>query len=359
MRQTIVRIITILTCFFIGVLCTVIVYKLVPQSITEKIIKDITVTESETIKSSIDKVFNSVVYIYSKADRTTTTGTGFVYKTDNDYGYIITNSHVVESADSIEVTNVANINSSAILLGRDEFSDIAVLRVPKDFVVLEAIIGTSTRSFVGDTIFTVGSPLGKDYINTVSKGIISGTNRTITVTQTSGDFLMDVLQIDASINPGNSGGPLCNINGEVIGVNSLKLIDSSVEGMGFAIPIDYVMTMVKKLENGKKIERPYIGAKLLNASEQWKLYRYGIYLDNSIKTGAVFTSFEKGSPFAIAGLQKKDVITRIDDREINSVAEFRYIIYNHSINDEIIISYIRDNKESEIKVNLYKSVNEN
>ena len=361
MRQTIVKTISVFTCFFIGVLCTVIVYKLMPQNVAlkEKIIKDVTITENESLKSSIEKVYNSVVYIYTIADRTTSTGTGFVYKTDDTYGYIITNSHVVENADSVEVTNVANVNAYATVLGRDEYSDIAVLRVQKDFVILESTIGTSTKSFVGDTIFTVGSPLGKNYMNSVSKGIISGTNRTITVTQTSGDFLMDVLQIDASINPGNSGGPLCNINGEVIGVTSLKLIDSSVEGMGFALPIDYVMTMVKKLENGEDIERPYIGGSLLNVTDEWKLYKYGIYLDNDIKSGVVFVALEDDSPFFMAGLQNKDIIQKIDDKEIESVAEFRYIIYNHSINDTVKVSYIRDNKEYEADVKLYKSVNNN
>ena len=360
MREKFIFVISLIIVFFVGIIGTVAVYKLLPSNSTvvEKTVKDVTVTESDTIASSIEKVSNSVVYIAATSGKSSSTGTGFFYKADDSYGYIITNNHVVEGSDKVEITTAAGQTVTATLLGADEYSDIAVLQVSKDAVTIVAEIGNSTDSLVGDTIFTVGSPLGIDYMNSVSKGIISGTDRTITVSLTSGDFLMNVLQIDASINPGNSGGPLCNINGEVIGVTSMKLVDSSVEGMGFAIPIEIVMPTVEKLEAGEVVERPYLGISMLSVDDSWQLYRNGIYLDENITSGVVIVSVEADSPVANAGLQKGDIITKIDGTAVSTVAEFRYLLYKHAVGDTVKVTYIRDSEESEVSVVLSKSVGE-
>ncbi len=358
MRERIIFIISLIIVFFVGIIGTVAVYKLLPSdnTIVEKTVKDVTVTESDTISSSIEKVYNSVVYIASSSGKSSSTGTGFFYKIDDKYGYIITNNHVVEDSTKVDITTTAGQTVSATVLGADEYSDIAVLQVSKDAVTVTSEIGDSTKSLVGDTIFTVGSPLGIDYMNSVSKGIISGTDRTVTVSLTSGAFLMNVLQIDASINPGNSGGPLCNINGEVIGVTSMKLVDSSVEGMGFAIPIEIVMPTVEKLETGEAVERPYLGVSMLSVDDTWQLYRNGIYLDENAPDGVVIVSTENDSPVANAGMKKGDIITKIDGTSVNSVAKLRYILYKHAVGDTVKVNYMRDNKESEVSIVLSKSV---
>lgn len=358
MREKTVFVVSLLLVFFLGIIGTVVVYKVIPSknTVVEKTVKNVSATESDTISSSISKVYDSVVYISATAGKTESTGTGFFYKKDDTYGYIITNNHVIENSDTIQITTTAGQTVVATVVGADEFSDIAVLRVAKDAVTAVAEMGDSTKSVVGDTIFTVGSPLGIDYMNSVSKGIISGTDRTVTVSLTSGDFLMNVIQIDASINPGNSGGPLCNISGKVIGVTSLKLVDSSVEGMGFAIPIEIVMPTVKQLEAGKKVERPYLGCSMLSISDTWQLYRNGIYPDESIKTGVVIVDVEDDSPIAKAGLKKGDVITKIDNTSVTSVAQFRYLLYKHSIGDTIKVTYTRDTKQDEVSIILNKSV---
>ena len=358
MREKIIFLISLVIVFFVGIIGTIAVYKLLPSNntVVEKTVKDVTVTESDTISSSIDKVYNTVVYIAASSGKSSSTGTGFFYKIDENYGYIITNNHVVEDSDRVEITTTAGQTVEATILGSDEYSDIAVLRVSKESVIEVADIGDSTESLVGDTIFTVGSPLGIDYMNSVSKGIISGTDRTITVSLTSEDFLMNVLQIDASINPGNSGGPLCNINGEVIGVTSMKLVDSSVEGMGFAIPIEIVMPTVEKLESGEVVERPYLGVTMLSVDDTWQLYRSGIYLEENSTSGVVIVSVEDDSPVSSAGLQKGDIITKIDGTSVKSVAVLRYLLYKHAVGDTVKVIYVRDSKESEVSVVLSKSV---
>lgn len=361
MREKFVFIISLVVVFLLGVVATIAVYKLLPSqsSIIEKTVKNITATESDTISSSIEKINSSVVYISASDGKDSSTGTGFFYKKDDISGYIITNNHVISGSTSVQITTTAGQTVLATVLGADEYSDIAVLRVDPSAVTEVAEIGDSTKSVVGDTIFTVGSPLGIDYMNSVSKGIISGTDRAVTVTLASGDFLMDVIQIDASINPGNSGGPLCNINGQVIGVTSMKLVDSSVEGMGFAIPIEIVMPTVKQLEAGKVVERPYLGISMLSVEDNWQLYRNGIYLDESVKAGVVVISVEDDSPISKAGLKKSDVITKIDGSVVKSVAQFRYLLYKHAVGDTIKVTYLRDAKESEVSVVLSKSVSGN
>ena len=234
---------------------------------TTKIVKDVTVTEADTIKESIDKVYDSVVLLESyRAGRLVGSGTGFVYKINDTDAYIITNHHVIDNSDEVKMTNSKKGEFKVTILGSDEMSDLAVLSVPKEGALKAAEIGKSDQVELGDTVFTVGSPLGKQYMGTVTKGILSGKSRTISVQLTNGSFIMEVLQTDAAINPGNSGGPLLNINGEVIGVNSLKLVEDEIEGMGFAIPVEIVMGAVGRLEKGEKIIRPLLGIEMLDVS---------------------------------------------------------------------------------------------
>lgn len=357
MKEKLIFVLSIIIVFIFGIVSTIVAYKYIPSNtITNKEIKEVTITEKDTIKSSVDKVIDSVLYIEAISGRTTNSGTGFIYKNDENYSYIITNYHVVEDFENITITTFHNEQIKAQIVGGDEYSDIAVIKTPliKDANPLN--LGDSTKSYIGDTIFTIGSPMGLNYMNSVSKGIISSLDRTITVKQSSGDFLMNVIQVDASINPGNSGGPLCNINGDVIGVTSMKLVDSSVEGMGFAIPIEIVMPTVELLEAGKVVERPSLDATMISVSESWQLYKSGIYLDESIKSGVAILSVIEGGTSNLGGLKKGDVITKIDGKKVSTVAELRYLIYKHKINDKVKITFIREKEEKEIEIVLNKSV---
>ena len=209
--------------------------------------------EKTSINKSINKIYDATVLVETyKLDTLKNTGTGFFYKKDNKYAYIITNEHVI-NGDQIEIVTSKDERVETEVLGKDQYLDLAVLRVDKKYAKQIAIIGNSEDTKLGDTVFTVGSPLGYKYNGSIATGILSGKNRQVEVETTDeDDWIMKAIQIDASINPGNSGGPLLNINGEVIGIVSLKLVDDDVEGMGFAIPIEYAMNYIDQLENNKR-----------------------------------------------------------------------------------------------------------
>ncbi len=314
------------------------------------------IIDNTGISAAVDKVYDAVVMVKNiQNNQTASTGSGFVYKVDSKYGYIMTNEHVVEGANKLSVVMTNEKEVEATKLGGDEYLDIAVLRIPVSEVLKVAEIGSTEDLKLGDTIFTIGSPVGEEYYNTVTSGIISGIDRLVTVSVNSqSDWIMKVSQVDAAINPGNSGGPLMNSNGEVIGVNSLKLVDNSIEGMGFSIKIEDAMAHVEELENSKEIERPMLGITLLNTTDTRTLLSYGISLDKDIDSGVVIVSVVDDSGIAKAGLKKGDVITKIDDEEVINAAYLKYVLYKYKVGDKIKVTYIRNGKTKTANVTLTK-----
>lgn len=317
---------------------------------------DTQVYEKNSLAAAVDKIYDAVAMVSAyQNDTLISTGSAFVYKTDNNYGYLLTNYHVVEGADSVTLTMSDDTEAEATVLGGDEYLDLAVLRVDKSNVSMVANIGNSEDMNLGDTVFTVGTPMGEEYRGTVTSGILSGKDRMVSVSvsnSNSNDWVMRVLQFDASINPGNSGGPLLNANGEVIGICSLKLVDDEIEGMGFAIPIEYAMNHIESLESGEEIEWPVLGVSMVNANDTTGLYRNGITIDRNITEGVVVVQAERGSGAAEAGLTTGDVITAIDGEEVADSAYLRYELYQHQAGDTIKITYIRDGKENTVDVTL-------
>lgn len=312
------------------------------------------VVNNEGISNSVKKVYDSVVMVKNyKNDSLAGSGSGFVYKKDKDYGYIMTNQHVVDGATSVKIRFASGETVDGTLLGGDEYLDIAVIKVPVSNVISVATLGTTKDLSLGDTVFTIGTPVGEGYFNSVTGGYISGLDRKVTVSvQSTSDWVQEVVQIDAAINPGNSGGPLFNVNGEVIGVTSLKLVNSSIEGMGFAIKIEDAMKHVEELESGNKIERPLLGITHVNATETYALRQYGISLDSSITSGIVVISVVEGSAAEKAGLKKGDVIVKLNDDEVSNMAYLKYLLYKYNIGDKIKITYIRDKKTNTTEVTL-------
>lgn len=359
MKEKTIFVVSIITSLFVGIIGTILVIQYVPikTEVIEKTVAQITATDDNTIKSAISKVYDAVVVVEAyQNDQLVGTGTGFVYKKDDNNGYLITNHHVIEDARTVKVLNNNGQEVEAKVLGSDEYADIAVLSIDASAVMQVAEIGESSVSEIGDTVFTVGSPLGTDYIGTVTKGILSGKDRTVEVELSNNNtFMMEVLQTDAAINPGNSGGPLVNMNGEVIGVNSMKLVEDKIEGMGFAIPIELVMSAVERLEKGEEIERPLIGASLMDADNTYGLFYNKILLDDSITSGTVIVSVEEGYPAQAANLQKGDVILEVNGTKIKNTAHFRSQLYKYSIGDTITLKINRDGKEMEVNVLLTRS----
>ncbi len=318
-----------------------------------------TVVQTEnSISGAVEKVYDAVMMVQNyKNNNIQSTGTAFVYKTDDKYGYLLTNQHVVEGNTKIVLITSEDKEIQATVLGGDEYLDLAVLRINKSEVLAVIEVGSSESTKLGDTVFTVGSPLGYEYRGTITRGTLSGKDRlvTVTISSTKEEYMMKVLQTDAAINPGNSGGPLLNAEGKVIGVNSLKLIESSVEGMGFAIPIEYAMTHVAILEKGQEIERPMLGINLVNVSETLYLSRNGIIVDSSIKEGVVIVNVVSGSGAEKAGLKKGDVITKLGDEKITDAAMLKYVLYKYSVGDTIKITYIREKETKTTNAKLAKS----
>lgn len=315
------------------------------------------IVDNTGISASVDKVYDSVVMIENyKGSTLKGTGSGFVYKKDSDSGYIMTNHHVIDGGDNLKVRMTNGKTIEAELLGSDEYLDIAVISIPVKSVISVANIGKTEKLKLGDFIFTIGSPVGEEYFNSITSGIVSGLNRQVTVSvKSSNDWVMDVIQVDAAINPGNSGGPLLNSNGEVIGVNSLKLVDSQIEGMGFAIKIEDAMAHAKEFEAGKSIERPLLGINLLSVSDRNMLYRYNISIKDDIKYGVVVISVVEGTGAAKSDLKKGDVITKVNGQKVTNAAYLKYILYNYKAGDKIKVTYLRDGNEKTTEITLTKN----
>lgn len=321
------------------------------QSKSTQLIK--TEIKENSISPAVDKVIDAVVVVESYTNkRIIGTGTGFVYKKSNNKGYILTNNHVLGSGNEFKIITNDGQVITATVIGKDIYADIAILTIDAKYVKVVAELGKSENSNLGDTVFTIGAPVGTSYSGTVTKGIISGKNRYINVNLVNNEpMVMKVLQTDAAINPGNSGGPLLNINAEVIGINSVKLASEEIEGMGFAIPIEEIRKYTDELENNGKIDRPYAGFGLVDLNEVYVLYQLNINPQN-IESGVVVGEVGSKSPAEKAGLKVGDIITSINNVKVTSKAMLRYELYQYKPKQVVSIQYIRNNQSIKTKVTL-------
>lgn len=318
-----------------------------------------------SISAAVDKVYDATVTVQTyKSGTAVSTGTGFVYKKEGSTAYIMTNNHVIAGGDSAKVLFSDGTEADTKILGGETYADIAVLTVSASSIKQIATIGKTEDIRLGDTTFAVGAPLGNNYSGTVTKGILSGKDRLVAVSFSgnTSDYYMKVLQTDAALNPGNSGGPLCNVNGEVIGVTSLKLTQEStsttsysVEGMGFAIPIEDALNYASIIETGKSVKRPFLGVSMLDITDSYYLWQAGITLPKGITEGVAVLETTENSPASKAGLEKGDIIVKLGDKKISSVAELRYELYKNSPGDKIKLTYNRNGKENTVDVTLEES----
>jgi len=354
----------IILAFFIGVIAMYLVILKYPLTTTTEdgafINKNVTITDTG-IAEAVDKLYDATVVIGAyKEGNLGSSGTGFVYKTEGKFAYIITNHHVIDGASSVKVKFTNDKIENVELVASDKYADIAVLKIEKDKIISVASLGSTEKARLGDTVFTIGGPLSDEYSWTVTRGIVSGKDRLVEVSVTnanSADWVMSVIQTDASINSGNSGGPLANANGEVIGVTNMKLVSSGVEGMGFAIPIEDAVNYADQLIKEGKIGRPLLGVSMGSLEDAFSLYQYGIMLDNSISEGVVVIEVQEKSPADKAGLKKGDVITKIEDYNASSVAKLKYYLYKYNSGDKVKITFIREGKTETTTATLTESEN--
>ena len=314
------------------------------------------VVDESGVSEAVQKVYDGVLMVRNyQNDEVASTGTGFVYKIDGDNAYVMTNQHVVEGADRVTLITSNDEEIEGEVLGGDSYVDIAVVRI-KSYDGIKALqLGNSENANLGDLVFTIGSPLGYEYRGSVSTGHLAGKDRLVSVSTgntSSSDWVMKVLQTDAAINPGNSGGPLMNTNGEVIGVISMKLVQTEVEGMGFAIPIEYINSKIETLEKGESIEWPLLGVSMINVSDARNSYRYDFDIPSNLDYGVVVAGIESGSGASKSDLSEGDIITKLNGEKVQDSAYLRYELYKYSVGDTIEITYMRGGKEHTTKVTL-------
>ncbi|MFD1416178.1 S1C family serine protease [Oceanobacillus jeddahense] len=285
------------------------------------------------------------------------TGSGVIYKVEDDETYIVTNHHVIEDADSVEVIMHDETHLEAELIGSDLFTDLAVLKMESRNEDKAIEIGTSESLKVGEPAIAIGNPLGAYLSSTVTQGVISGMERTIPMDfnfDGQPDWQAEVIQTDAAINPGNSGGALINLYGQLIGINSMKINEEAVEGIGFAIPIDSAIPVIQELEENGEVVRPYLGVEIYSIEElpQYE-WRNTLQLPVEVEGGVYVWSVENLSPADKAGMEQYDVIVALDGVPVHNTIDLRKILYeDKEVGDSVTVDYYRDGELNQAEIEL-------
>lgn len=285
-------------------------------------------------------------------------GSGVIYKKNDKEAYIVTNNHVINGASKVDIRLSDGTKVPGEIVGADTFSDIAVVKISSEKVTTVAEFGDSSKLTVGETAIAIGSPLGSEYANTVTQGIVSSLNRNVSLKSEDGQAISTkAIQTDTAINPGNSGGPLINIQGQVIGITSSKIATNggtSVEGLGFAIPANDAINIIEQLEKNGKVTRPALGIQMVNLSNINTSDIRRLNIPSNVTSGVVVRSVQSNMP-ANGHLEKYDVITKVDDKEIASSTDLQHALYNHAIGDTIKVTYYRNGKEETTSIKLDKN----
>ena len=284
-------------------------------------------------------------------------GSGVIYKKSGNTAYVVTNNHVVNGAKKLSVILSDGTNVNAEVVGTDVWTDLAVLKISGDNVTTTMDFADSDKIAVGETAFAIGSPLDVNLSNTVTKGIVSAVNRQIPMDvdgDGKNDWNQTVIQTDAAINPGNSGGALINNEGKLIGINESKIAKAtsnvSAEGIGFGIPSNEVKLITEQLEQSGKVIRPALGVQLVSVNTvDSDTLRSQLNFEG--KQGVVVRSVENGTPAAQAGIEKYDIITKLNGEDVKDVAAVRkYLFEKTKIGDTVKVTYYRNGKETTTSV---------
>ncbi|MEO4055341.1 trypsin-like peptidase domain-containing protein [Solibacillus sp. CAU 1738] len=282
-------------------------------------------------------------------------GSGVIYKIAGDKAYIVTNHHVVSDAQQVEVTLADGSKENAELVGSDIWTDLAIISISSKNVTTVAKFGDSDVLKQGEAVIAIGNPLGLEFYGSVTAGVVSGKDRSVPMDLNEDgyvDWNMEVLQTDAAINPGNSGGALINLAGELIGINSMKIAESSVEGLGFSIPINSAIPIIEELELKGEVQRPAMGISLLDLTEVPAFYQQQtLNIPEEVTTGVVITEVVKGSAADKAGAKQYDVIVEMDGKKIENSIELRKHLYNEKeVGDKLKMKVYRQGKLVELEL---------
>ena len=374
----------ILISFFSGVLGTFTTLQLSQKqnsgTTTTTTVSKTAVKNENSTTQAVDKVKDAVVSVitysansqnslFGSAETDTDTnteqvsseGSGVIYKKEGNFAYLVTNTHVISGAKKVDIRLADGTKVPGEIVGSDTYSDIAVVKIAADKVTTVAEFGDSDQLTVGETAIAIGSPLGSEYANTVTQGIVSSLNRNVSLKSEDGQAISTkAIQTDTAINPGNSGGPLINIQGQVIGITSSKIATNggtSVEGLGFAIPSNDAINIINQLEKNGKVTRPALGIQMVNLSNLSSTDLQRLNVPSSVTAGVVVRSVITSMP-ANGHLQQYDVITKVDDKAISSTTELQSALYSHSIGDSMTITYYRNGKEETTTIKLDKSTSD-
>ncbi|MHA6260956.1 S1C family serine protease [Sporosarcina sp. CAU 1771] len=367
--------------FFIGLLCGIVASLTVWYIVNDKstatdqlIAPESNATQTERVSIDIhtdvtdlvEKVADSVVGvtnlqrvrdIWSSSEMTkeTGTGSGVIYKTEGEKAYIVSNHHVVEGAEEIDITFDDGTKTEGRLIGSDIWTDLAVIEINASQVKATAEFGDSDTLKRGEMVIAIGNPLGLGFSGSVTAGVISGKDRSIPIDFNNDgvvDWYADVLQTDAAINPGNSGGALMNLAGQLVGINSMKISQDTVEGMGLAIPMNLAVPIIEKLEKFGEVHRPTMGVSLLDLSTiPAQQQRNFLNLPQDVTEGVVVNEVIRNSPAELAGAQQYDVIVEMDGNKITDMVELRKHLYNvKEIGDTMKMKVYRGNELVEVEM---------
>jgi serine protease Do len=326
-------------------------------------VKNVSVDVNTAITGIVDEVSDAVVGVVNLQETDfwneageAGTGSGVIYKKEGKNAFIVTNHHVIAGASQVEISLNDGTRIPAEILGSDELTDLAVLRVDSEKINKVAEFGDSDKVKPGEPVIAIGNPLGLQFSGSVTQGIISGTERAIPVDENGDgqvDWNAEVLQTDAAINPGNSGGALINMDGKVIGINSMKIAQAAVEGIGLSIPSNHAIPIIDDLEKYSEVRRPYmgIGMRSLNevSSYHWE---QTLKLPKEVASGIVVMSVDPISPAAQAGLQELDVITNLVGQDVKDIIELRKILYKQEVGDTVEFTYYRSGEKKTGKMKL-------
>lgn len=337
-----------------------------PSNLTETQHSQVPMDISTEITDVVDDVASAVVGITNIqtvqdfwSARTSVqeagSGSGVLYKKDGDKAYIVTNHHVVENSEQLEVSFDDGTKVEGKLIGSDLWTDLAVVEIDSKHVDTVVEFGDSDALKRGESVIAIGNPLGLGFAGSVTVGVISGKDRSIPMDLNKDgiiDWQADVLQTDAAINPGNSGGALINMAGQLIGINSMKISQETVEGIGLAIPINIALPIIEHLEETGQVNRPTMGVSLLDLQQiPSQQQQQTLNLPEDVTEGVVVTEIMPNSPALAAGVKKYDTIVQLDEEKVTDMVALRKYLYNKKeIGDQLKLKVYRDGKPVELEM---------